>query len=612
MAISSSHLLQVLCLSGLAVAADGASSDAQPSDQRTAADRANRGGQAGPTTADMENVKYYIYLMTVLGAIVACLLIYNVFILIVRYIRKITCVTNDTQRYHAASSPIYATIKQHLLYAPLFAKRHNGESRIAASLGTLPTRFQTLFLLAYIGTNIAFCLSSIEWDAKDTVMLAEFRNRTGILAVINMLPLFIMASRNNPLIRVLDMSYDTFNLMHRWFGRLVVLESVLHTLAYAVSKVRTSGWRGMGAAVSQSSFVLGGLLGTLALIIIVLQSPSPIRHAFYETFLHVHIALVILTVIGLWLHLRLLPQMALLIGAVALWGIERLARMCILIYRNVGQRRTRALVEILPGDAMRITIDMARPWKVYPGQHMFLYLPSVSLWMSHPFSVAWSEVKEELDGEKDHRSSGTDGQPSGRLTLSAVVRRRTGFTDQLYAKTQASVGARMVVNAFAEGPYGSAQNMHSYGTVMMFAGGVGITHQVPYVRDLVSGYANASIAARKVVLVWVIQTPEHLEWIRPWMTTILGMEKRRDVLRILLFVTRPRSKREIKSPSATVQMFPGKPKIEALIQMEVQDQIGAMAVSACGPGSLSDDVRQAVRRQQGQANIDYIEESYSW
>lgn len=41
----------------------------------------------------------------------------------------------------------------------------------------------------------------------------------------------------------------------------------------------------------------------------------------------------------------------------------------------------------------------------------------------------------------------------------------------------------------------------------MFAGGVGITHQVSYVRDLVAGYANGTVAARKVVLVWIIQSP---------------------------------------------------------------------------------------------------------
>ena len=47
-----------------------------------------------------------------------------------------------------------------------------------------------------------------------------------------------MASRNNPLIKWLGISFDTFNLLHRWFGRIVAMEAVCHTLAFmAVSAI---------------------------------------------------------------------------------------------------------------------------------------------------------------------------------------------------------------------------------------------------------------------------------------------------------------------------------------------------------------------------------------
>jgi len=147
---------------------------------------------------------------------------------------------------------------------------------------------------------------------------------------------------------------------------------------------------------------------------------------------------------------------------------------------------------------------------------------------------------------------------------------------------------------------------------MLFAAGVGITHQVPHVRALVAGSANGTCATRRVVLVWIIQSPEHLEWIRPWMTQILTLEKRRDVLKILLFITRPRSVKEIHSPSSSVQMYPGKPDVGALVAQEQQKQIGAMAVSVCGTGSLSDDVRKAVRDRCEDSEIDFVENAFSW
>jgi hypothetical protein len=93
------------------------------------------------------------------------------------------------------------------------------------------------------------------------------------------------------------------------------------------------------------------------------------------------------------------------------------------------------------------------------------------------------------------------------------------------------------------------------GLVMLFAAGAGINHQIPYVRHLVEGYPAGTAAARKVVLVWVTQSADHLEWIRPWMTQILAMERRRDVLLIKLFITRPKDGKEVASPSATVQMY---------------------------------------------------------
>ena len=87
-----------------------------------------------------------------------------------------------------------------------------------------------------------------------------------------------------------------------------------------------------------------------------------------------------------------------------------------------------------------------------------------------------------------------------RTNMSLIIRRRTGFTDTLFKKAEMSPGGKFTTSAFVEGPYGE-QSFASYGTVMLFAAGVGITHQVPHVRDLVAGYANGTHATRKVTLV---------------------------------------------------------------------------------------------------------------
>ncbi|KAL5354628.1 hypothetical protein ACLOAV_000717 [Pseudogymnoascus australis] len=543
--------------------------------------------------ADNVTDLFHKFIFIICGVMALIFVTWRILIVSVKYIRQLVCLTNEKQRYFQMPYKNYASLKKYLIYAPIFHKRHNREFQLstAMNMGVLPTRFQLFALTAYVGTNIAFCLARIHWDQPMSIVAVEMRHRSGILAVVNMVPLFVMSTRNNPLIHWLDISFDTFNLLHRWFGRIVVIESLLHTFAWVVSTVHQKGWAAVAASFQNSEKMMFGLIAAVAMVAITVQSLSFVRHAFYETFKYLHIMLVILVLVGIWYHLKLagVPQTKYIIVVIVIWALERTVRVLLVLYRNVGRGGTKALLEALPGNAVRVTLDVARPWTFTPGQHAYLYMPSIGLFTSHPFSVAWSQEEEDPlagDGLVGNRQ---DVLAIRKTTMSFVIRARTGFTNTLLQKAEAAPEGKMYTRCFVEGPYGGAHLMRSYGTVVLFAGGIGITHQVPHVRDLVTGYANGTVAARKVLLVWIIQSPEHLEWIRPWMTEILAMDKRRDILRIMLFISRPRSTKEIHSPSATVQMFPGRPNIETLLDMEVENQVGAMGVSVCGSGSLSDD-----------------------
>ncbi|KAL1839028.1 hypothetical protein VTJ49DRAFT_1928 [Mycothermus thermophilus] len=580
------------------------------------------GAPGGPAAAkssldpDVVNEMLSHHLLLVLGVIAVMLLSYRLAMLAVRYVRTVVCLNNDTQRYFAIPNEAHAWFKRNIQYAPILRKRHNREFQLSSALnmGTLPTRLQLVFLLGYLAANVAFCVITIDWSGPLRQVAALVRNRTGYLAVVNMIPLFIMAGRNNPLITLLGMSFDTFNLLHRWLGRIVMLEAVAHTLAFLISNASVNGWTGAFNTTFRVPYMMWGFIATCAFVAICIQAASLFRHAYYETFKLAHISLAILSILGLWYHLDLksLPQLRYLYAVVACWILERAARLARLAYRNLGAGGTRTLVEALPGGACRVTVTMARPWQFRPGQHAYLYMPTVGFWQSHPFTVAWSD-------EGDHHADpGSDKLPITRqdiakkTTVSFVIRGRTGFTGALYSQAASRPDGKMVTRCFVEGPYRGSSRLHSYGTVMLFAGGVGITQAVPHVRELVDGFAKGTVATRRVVMVWSIQSPEHLEWIRPWMTEVLAMPRRREVLKVLLFVSRPRSTKEIHSPSATVQMFPGRPNIETLLGMEMENQIGTMGVTVCGPGALSDDVRRAVRNKQYHGEVDFIEEAFSW
>lgn len=225
------------------------------------------GSQEDPEAAHFDalgtisNEELSNYLLIICGSVTIAVIIWKVADKVNKLIRKVSSLNNDRQRYWAVPSPNLAALKRHVLYAPIFSKRHNREIQLskAVNIGTLPSRFQLLFLIAYFATNVVFCVIQIPYAESLEIAAAQLRNRSGVLSTLNMIPLFLLAGRNNPLIPLLGISFDTYNLLHRWFGRIAILEALVHTLAHfaksnfaaaSFQSIMQSGLIGWGFAVS--------------------------------------------------------------------------------------------------------------------------------------------------------------------------------------------------------------------------------------------------------------------------------------------------------------------------------------------------------------------------
>lgn len=572
------------------------------------------------------------------------------------HIRHVVAMGRESdQRYWMLNrSPFWTQCKKHLFYAPLGKVRHNREFQLstAVSMGTLPGRFHIAILVCYLISNFVFCLA-LNWKADFIAIMAELRGRTGQLAALNIIPTVLFALRNNPLIPLTRISYDTFNLLHRWAARLVVIESVVHTICWAVNNLQAGGQDQVDVGLSTSVSYQWGMVATCTFSLILLLSLSPIRHAFYETFLNSHRILVLLGLIGVYVHLERakLPQLPYIRAVFILWGAEIVFRYSKIIYLNVSRRTgiTQITVEALPAEACRVTFTLRRPWQYTPGCHVHAYLPTLAWWSSHPFSVAWAEKApprvedmdielEKLDSKRltliDEARRGTTMLPRGSMVpaalsvskaaapwsvgdamvdnISLVCRARSGFTRHMYEKAMKSPSRRFSTWGFLEGPYGGHETFASYGTVVLFAGGIGITHCAGYVHHLIQLYQAGMCATQKIVLVWSVPNTECLEWVRIWMDQILKMEGRREILRIQLFVTKPRHQGEVISSTGSVQMFPGRCVPRTIVEREMEQRIGAMAVTVCGPGAFADTVRSAVRDVVTDGCVDFIEEAFTY
>lgn len=158
--------------------------------------------------------------------------------------------------------------------------------------------------------------------------------------------------------------------------------------------------------------------------------------------------------------------------------------------------------------------------------------------------------------------------------------------------------------------------MRSYATVLLFAGGVGITHQISIARDLVSRFADGTCSTRKVVLFWSVRAIEQLGWAREWIEELEKMPRRGCEFKILRYVTR-RSVSEddgslVKEMGVDEHLVFGRMDVEDLLRREFVERVGAMCVGVCGPGGLSDNVRAAARGVMGCGYVDFWEESFTW
>lgn len=207
-------------------------------------------------------------LLIILAGLSAILILYCLVLAIVRYIRTLTCLNNATQRYFKIPQKTFGRLKRHLLSAPLLSRRHNKQLRIGPlDMGILPTRLQSLLLLAILALNVVFTVCGMEWRGEKSTLIMHLRNRSGSLAVYNMIPMVLMAGRNNPLLRLTSISFDSFNLMHRWFGRIIAALSVVHVTAQGINSAfraesfpHTSKVRFFFSAFPEAPFLMWGFI----------------------------------------------------------------------------------------------------------------------------------------------------------------------------------------------------------------------------------------------------------------------------------------------------------------------------------------------------------------
>lgn len=292
------------------------------------------------------------------------------------------------------------------------------------------------------------------------------------MAVSNIVLLVFLALRHTPLAPLSGSSYEKLRPLHKMAGYTCILLAVTHALIWIIS----SSKEGILAYLKQTPDI-GGETAALSMVLIFLTTlglPKWWYEAFYV--IHVTLFLVILAMLGLHQPDFTVGVLKITIFVAALWVLERTLRLFKLSWNFFGNYAT-----LTPMDgAVRIKLNRGvRSHQA--GSHAFLWLPSMRLFETHPFTMISTEPVEFL------------------------VRPYDGFTKKLYQVACTGSGEPVRVHCSVDGPYGQIPNFFDFDRVVLVAGGSGATFTFSIAMDLIKKYTAAG-SNKKIDFVWTVKT----------------------------------------------------------------------------------------------------------
>ncbi|KAJ7106542.1 ferric reductase like transmembrane component-domain-containing protein [Mycena epipterygia] len=478
--------------------------------------------------------------------------------------------------------------------------------------------------------------------------LMENPNRAGFLALAQLPPVFLFASKNSPLTALLlgpGVDYTKLNYIHRWAGRGLFLGAAVHGALWINNHViwdlpiLSQQKEGSGVAA----------FGTLC--VLVLSSIAPIRRWCYSGFLVIHFLTFPAFFITICYHTIYASPW--IIPPIAFYAADVLLR--VLRWRVVAAR-----LEAREGGLALIHIPLAnRGWRA--GQHVQVRaMVGGRAWEAHPLSVCCAPEERTC-------LTGPDGAPLGMLLAARACGdwsralhdfASTGDVDDVLEKRVPSPDDAALhhdddddddavvpgrdAHLVLEGPYGGPTlRATDFETVLLFAGGSGATFTLGVLDDLVGRCARngrrEGEQTRRVMWCWCVRSFGAINWFAPYLLQIATLAARPDSgieLTIRIFVTclcdpdavpaipgctvteaRPSvggvlagllgSTDYVGSEIASAEPLPECAVVETLPAGDIEKGAGAdvytqggggVAVFAAGPGSLIREAGNAVAR----------------
>jgi predicted ferric reductase len=360
---------------------------------------------------------------------------------------------------------------------------------------------------------------------------------------------------------LLGVSFDRAVVYHRAAASCALALMVTHIAMMVVE-------RGVATMRLQQATQYGGgpVFGTAAAAAFagMATAATPwVRRRSWEAFKAAHVLLLPAALVLAALHAHLvipyyLPGAALWIADVAI-RVARSRRSCPI-----------TALQCLPGGAVRLQVSTAGRVRVRPGQYAYVQVPALSAVEWHPFSCIC-----------------VPGCPD-KITF-LVASNRHGGPGSFAARLAALPLDAQPLRARVDGGYGGvALRLGSYASVVLIAGGSGITPFFSVVADLVRLRDDGG-AGPDVSLVWSVRGQGALTWM-PELHDLVAASKH---VSLAVHVTGDHSVAADAEPGDHVQhLIRGRPDLLSTVRTAVCAAAATgrpparVAVLACGPRGL--------------------------
>ncbi|CAI4045808.1 hypothetical protein N7582_003655 [Saccharomyces uvarum] len=479
--------------------------------------------------------------------------------------------------------------------------------------GLMPNSLESWIIIGYSLANVIFLSIDYIIDPYNLIFknnLAQFTrllaDRSGILAFTQFPLIIIFAARNSFLEFLTGLKFNSFISFHKWIGRIMVLNAIVHSLSFSLFAVINHNY----LIMSKQLYWKFGIVATTTLCVLLVLSLGMVRKTHYEFFLYTHIVLAVLFFYGCWMHVKDFDGWKeWIVVSLIIWVLEKVFRIWnILKFRFPRATLVNLNTSQSPHEEMfRVIIPKPNSkWQSKPGQYCFVYfLHPLVFWQCHPFTII-------DEGDK----------------CVIVIKPKNGLTRVIYKQVLRSLNGKLQLRVAVEGPYGpSNQKLDKFDHLLLLSGGSGLPGPLDHAIKLSQTTAKPSIQ--------LIIAIKNLSFLNGYKSEILKLKQNQDQdqanVDVQVFLTQkpPTGKRPTAHDqlinlsdittelTGFVQIRHTRPNFHELINESMKNRSPAdsAAIVCCGPPALVDDVRntvsQAVIDHPGSV-IEYFEEYQCW